>query len=95
MSMLGEILARLRDRSEIYVLLVEAGDLSALAALERAAACAARDPCELALDAVHSFTETADGEAWTKLIGRIQDAESPGAACLSEMISWSLARQGG
>lgn len=92
MNTLGEILAHLQDPSEVYSLLVEGGDLDALATLNQAATASATDPCDLALDAVQSFTESADEEAWVKLIGRIRDADSPGAACLSEMISWSLAR---
>lgn len=92
MSTLGEILAHLQDPSEIYSLLVEAGDLGVLATLNQVAAASATDPCDLALEAVQSFTNSADEEAWVRLIGRIRDADSPGAVCLSEMISWSLAR---
>lgn len=92
MSTLGEILTRLQDRSEIYDLLAGAGDLAVIADINATAENAGRDPCEIALDAVHDFTQNADDAAWVKLIGRIQDADSPGAACLSEIVSWSLAR---
>ncbi len=92
MSTLGEIITRLSDRSEVFTLLAEAGDIKVIADLNKAARISAQDPCELALEAVQTFTEKANDEAWVKLIGRIQSAKSPGAACLSEMVSWSLAR---
>lgn len=91
MSTLGEIVTRLQHRSEVFTLLAEAGDIKAIADLNEAARISAQDPCELALEAVQTFTQKANDEAWVKLIGRIQSAESPGAACLSEMVSWSLA----
>ena len=92
MSTLGEILSDLSDHSAMIALLTEAGDSAAIAGLNSAAGASGRDPCELAIDAVHAFVEKADDEAWLKLVGRIQNVESPGAACLSEIISWSLAR---
>lgn len=92
MSTLGEILSSLHDRSEVYSLLAEAGDITVIADINTAADAAGRDPCELALDAVQAFTQKANDEAWVKLIGRVQNADSPGAACLSEIVSWSLAR---
>ncbi len=92
MSTLGEILARLQDRAEVFALLAEAGDITAIAGMNAAAESSGQDPCELAREAVHAFTQKADDEAWIKLIGRIQNANSPGAACLSEIISWSLVR---
>lgn len=92
MSTLGEILAGLSDRSEVIALLAEAGDVVAIAGINSAADASGRNPCDLAIEAVQAFTEKANDEAWVKLVGRIQDADSPGAACLSEIISWSLAR---
>lgn len=92
MSTLGEILTGLQDRSEVIALLAEAGDVATIAGIASAADASGRDPCDLAIEAVHAFTEMASDEAWVKLIGRIQDADSPGAACLSEIVSWSLAR---
>lgn len=90
MSTLGEILARLDDPVEVIALLTEAGDITVIADLSNAASISGRDPCQLALDAVQAFTQKANDEAWVKLIGRIQSTNSPGAACLSEMIAWSM-----
>ena len=92
MSTLGEVLSRLNDPAEVVVLLAEAGDIAAIASINNLAASSGEDACELALDAVQAFTQKATDEAWVKLIGRIQSADSPAAACLSEMISWSIDR---
>ena len=86
MTTLGEILDRLQDRAEVYQILAEAGNLPLIAKLDQTDG----DPCEVALRAVHAFTGKADDEAWVKLIGRIQDSQSPAGTCLSEMIAWSL-----
>ncbi|MBI3675485.1 MAG: hypothetical protein HY243_02585 [Proteobacteria bacterium] len=87
MSTLGEILGRLHERCEVYQLLAEAGDITLIAKLDEVSR---GDALGVALMSVRAFSETADDEAWVKLIGRIQDADSPAATCLNEMISWSL-----
>lgn len=92
MSMLGEVLDRLTDRSEVFALLTEAEELGVIARLNEAAENSAQDPCNIALDAVRAFAGRANDEAWVKLMGRIQGAQSPAGACLAEMISWSLAQ---
>jgi hypothetical protein len=86
MSTLGEILDRLNDPAQLRELMVEEGDLLALAGLD-----AAEDACALALRAVDDFSRQADSEAWVKLIGRIQDSDAPAQACLSEMLHWARA----
>jgi hypothetical protein len=90
MTTLGEILERLCDSSEVYRILAEAGDPVMISRLNQAAEEAEEDPCETALRAVQVFTKTADGEAWTKLVGCVQNSTSPAGACLGEMIAWSL-----
>jgi hypothetical protein len=90
MSTLGEILDRLQDRSQIYEMLAESGNIPLIAELDRTNV-ADDDPCDVALRAVQAFTAKADDEAWVKLIGRIQNSASPAGTCLSEMIAWSLA----
>jgi hypothetical protein len=90
MSTLGEILDRLQDRSQVYEMLAESGNIPLIAELDRADG-ADGDPCEIALRAVQAFTAKADDEAWVKLIGRIQNSASPAGTCLSEMIAWSFA----
>jgi hypothetical protein len=90
MTTLGEILDQLQDRSEVYQMLAESGNVALIAKLDQVADATGGDPCGVALQAVHAFTGMADDEAWLKLIGRIQDSQSPAGTCLSEMITWSL-----
>jgi hypothetical protein len=92
-STLGEIVGQLHDRSEVYQLLADAGDMTMIARLDAAAALASSDPCDIALAAVHAFTQKADDAAWLKLVGSLQDAEAPAATCLQQMIAWSLSRK--
>jgi hypothetical protein len=90
MTTLGEILERLSDSSEVYRILAETGDALTISRLNRAAEEAQEDVCEVALHAVRAFAEKADSEAWTKLVGCVQNSPSPAGACLGEMIAWSL-----
>ena len=90
MNTLGEILEQLQDPSEIAGLIIEAGDLAMIARLDQASRDNGSDPATLALQAVDAFTRSADDEAWVKLIGRVQNADAPAAACLSEMLQWAL-----
>jgi hypothetical protein len=90
MSTLGEILEQLHDPLEARRLIVEAGDVTLIARLDKVANDRDADAGTLALEAVEAFTRRADDEAWVKLIGRIQNAEAPAAACLSEMVRWAL-----
>ena len=92
MSTLGEILDQLQDPLEVRRLMIEAGDMTMAARLDKLACDPGQDTSALALQAIESFTRQADDEAWVKLIGRIQNADAPAAACLSEMLQWALAR---
>jgi hypothetical protein len=92
MTTLGEILGQLSDPSEVYQVLAESGDTLLISRLNQAANEMEEDPCAIALRAVQAFTEKADGEAWTKLVGCVQNSPSPAGACLGEMITWSLKR---
>jgi len=87
---LGEILDQLQDPSQVHQILVESGNVALIAKLDLVAHETGADPCGVALRAVHAFTRKADDESWLKLIGRIQDSQSPAGTCLSEMIHWSL-----
>lgn len=91
MSTLGEILDQLQDPSEVRRLMMDAGDISMATHLESAARERGEDAGSLALHAIDSFTKRAGDEDWVKLIGRIQNADAPAAACLSEMLQWALA----
>jgi len=90
MTTLGEILSQLQDRTQVYQILMESGNLALMARLDQKAAEAGEDPCDIAIDAVEAFTGKADAEAWTKLVGCVQNSPSPAGACLGEMIAWSM-----
>lgn len=92
MTTLGALLVRLRDREELAQILAESGDVFTLCGLDRVAADSGKEVCDAALEAVESFTTSADDEAWVKLIGRLQNSPQPAGACLSQIISWSLER---
>lgn len=87
MTTLGEILSRLDDPTEIQQMLADIGDVQLIAQVQAAAA---GDPCAFALSAIDHFSRAADSEAWTKLIGRVQDAQAPAQACLGEMLRWAV-----
>jgi len=90
MSTLGEILDQLYDRAQVYQILAESGDLVLMSRPDQIAVETEADVREIALGAVRAFTASADAEAWVRLIGRIQDSQSPAGACLGEMITWSM-----
>lgn len=89
---LGDLLEQLRDPSEIHQMLAEAGNVKLIAKLNEVAEARSCDPCDAALRAVDDFALHAEDEAWLRLVGLIQDADTPAATCLNEMIAWSLAR---
>lgn len=91
MSTLGEILEQLQDPSEVRSLMIEAGDVIMAARVETLTCDKPEDAETFASRAIEAFTRRADDEAWVKLIGRVQNAEAPAAACLSEMLQWTLA----
>ena len=91
MSTLGEILEQLHDPAQVRRLIIEAGDVATAVRFDKVAE-ESSDAGTFALQAVEEFTRRADDEAWVKLIGRVQNANAPAAACLSEMLQWAMAR---
>jgi hypothetical protein len=92
MTTLGDLLGQLQDPSEVHQLLAEAGNVKLVAKLGEVAKARDCDPCDAALRAVDDFALHAEGEAWVRLVGLIQDSDTPAATCLNEMLAWSLAR---
>ncbi len=90
MATLGEIVAQLDGGTDIDRLLARLENPALITKLESHAAAAGRQPAECAVDAVRAFSDGADDDAWLKLLGRLQDAPSPAAACLKEMLTWAL-----
>jgi hypothetical protein len=92
MSTLGEILEQMRDPAVVRRLMAEAGDKVMAARIDELARNRDGGVGKFALDAVDAFTRRAGNDDWVKLMGRIQGAESPAAACLIEMMQWTIAR---
>lgn len=89
MDTLGEILAKMNDGTDLRGVLAQIGDPGLLARVEQQARASCRQPEDIAREAVQRFCAQADDETWVKLIGRLQDAPSPAAVCLKEILVWS------
>ncbi|MCA0201928.1 MAG: hypothetical protein LCH56_14030 [Proteobacteria bacterium] len=92
MNTLGELLAAFEDPQKLFGVLAATDDqavINFLAEHERATGCT---PQDIVFDAVQAFTSSASADAWLKLIGRMQGAWSPGAVCLSEILTWAMQR---
>lgn len=90
METLGEMIAELGDDSRVDGLLAQLDNTMLLQKLDQRALSHDRRPSQIACEAVRAFASGADDEAWLKLLGRVQDARSPAAACLAEMLAWSM-----
>lgn len=90
MQTLGEILAQFDDGGRVASLLAGLDNPALLDKLNERANAFCMQPGEVAVEAVRAFSSKADDEAWLKLLGRVQDAQSPAAACLMEMLTWAL-----
>jgi len=94
MATLGEIVAQLDGGAHLEGLLASLESPALLEQLEARAAAAGLPASQCAADAVRAFSNRADDDAWLKLLGRLQDAPSPAAACLKEMLIWALKPSG-
>lgn len=90
MATLGEIIAELDGGAALEGLIASLESLALSERLQAEAAAAGRPQADIATAAVRNFAQRADDEAWVKLLGRVQDAPSPAAACLKEMLTWAL-----
>jgi len=94
MATLGEIVAQLDGGAHLEGLLASLESPALLEKLEAHAVSVGRPVTDCAADAVRAFSNSADDDAWLKLLGRLQDAPSPAAACLKEMLIWALKPSG-
>lgn len=92
--LLGDMLAELRDEAVASETLMTLGDLTLMVALDAAAHRAGETPASYAVRAVQRFADRADDEAWLGLMGALERAEDPAAACLGRMLAWSLRHDG-
>lgn len=90
MATLGEVLTQLDGGINLERLMAQIESPILAEKLEARAVSTGCRPAEFADEAVKAFCSSADDDAWLKLLGRLQDAPSPAAACLKEMLSWAL-----
>ncbi|MGD9879055.1 MAG: hypothetical protein AB7F22_24025 [Reyranella sp.] len=92
--LLGDMLAALGDETEAASTLMALGDLKLMVALDGAAHRAGETTASYAVRAVRRFADQADDDAWLDLMGALERADDPAAACLGRMLAWSLRRDG-
>jgi hypothetical protein len=88
--MLGQVIERLGDEVFAAETLIALGDLALLAEIDSAAAEFDETPATYAAGAARRFTGHASDDDWLALMTAMERAEDPGAACLKQMLVWSL-----
>ncbi len=92
MNTLGELLAQIEDSQKLFAVLAASDDTAAIDFLAERERATGGTPQDIVFDAVQAFTSSASSDACLKLIGRMQDASSPGAVCLSEILTRTMQR---
>jgi hypothetical protein len=87
---LGQILDRLGDESFATETLVAMDDLPLMAAVQATGERFGESGGAYAVNAVRRFSAFADDEDWLALMTALDRADDPGAACLRQMLAWSL-----
>ena len=80
--MLGDILARLDDEAAAAEIILGAGDLRLLAAMQQRAEAEGLDLATYARAAVQRYAAQASDEEWVTLMGLIGRSRDPGLTCL-------------
>jgi len=88
--LLGTLLNRLREETGAAATLVTLGDLVLGARVEQAAAAEGESPGAYAALATERFAQRAGDEDWLVLMGVMERAHDPAAACLAAMLRWAL-----
>jgi len=88
--LLGQMIERLADDVFAAEALVSLGDLPLLVDVE--AACREQEMSAVgyASTAARRFADHASDEDWLALMTALERADDPGAACLRQMLAWSL-----
>ena len=87
---LGRVIAELGDETVALETLVGLDDLPLVVAVQTTGAAFGETPAAYAAGAVGRFAAFAGDEDWLALMGAVERADDPGAACLRLMLSWSL-----
>jgi hypothetical protein len=87
---LGQVLNQLGDESFAAEALVGMDDLPLMVAVQEAGRRFGETASTYAVGAVRRFAAFADDEDWLALMTALERADDPGAACLRQMLGWSL-----
>lgn len=90
MMLLGQVLDRLGDESVAAETLLGLGDLVLMVDVETTGAKYGESPPLYASNAVGRFATFASDEDWLALMTALERAFDPAAACLRQMLLWSL-----
>ena len=82
MMILGDILARLDDEGAAAEIILGAGDLRLLAAMQARAAAEGLELAAFARAAVQRYAAEASDEEWVTMMGQIGRSGDPGLTCL-------------
>lgn len=88
--MLGQVLERLGDEAFATEAMIALGDLALLAEVDQAARDVDETPAIYAAFAALRFAGHASDDDWLALMTAMERADDPGAACLKQMLRWSL-----
>ena len=90
--LLGTMMSALRDEDVAMATLMELGDIVLAARVEEARDTHGESLGEYVTGAVQRFALLAQDEDWLGLMTALERSDNPAAACLTRMLSWSLAR---
>ena len=88
--MLGDLLATLTDETTAIETIINAGNLTLLAAVRQHAAAKGLDLATCVIQTVKHYSETASDEEWVTLMGIMNRSPDPGAACLKRAFECDL-----
>lgn len=90
--LLGHVLERLGDEAFAAETLVGMADLPLMVEIESVGDRFGESLPTYAVGATRRFAAFASDEDWLALMNALDRAEDPGATCLHQMLTWSLAR---
>jgi hypothetical protein len=90
---LGHVLDRLGDETFALETLVAMDDLPLMAAVQASSERFGESSSAYVVIAVRRFAAFADDD-WLTLMTAVKRADDPGAACLRQMLAWSLRHDG-
>jgi hypothetical protein len=88
--LLGQVLEKLHDEAFAAETLVALGDLPLLVEVERMGRRFGESAPLYAVGATRRFAALAADEDWLALMTALERGPDPGAACLRQMLAWSL-----